>query len=249
MRRANRTRLTCFALCLVTLLPLSCHAQQVAEYFAQYKASANGIAATAERRLTRLGDNSFRLTNQLQAVFAGQVIARLEQTSELEITGSHVRPLAYSYQLSGIASAVQAIAYNWDAAIALSSEGENSWQLALDAEVQDPLSIQFALRQAFNEDLNRNQLLQFKVIDKDEIEIHRYRIVADEILQTPLGRLNSVRLERVREGSGSRTTTIWLARDWHYLLIKIEQVNGSGLQIELELESATVNGQPVLALP
>lgn len=229
------------------LASASSQAQQALEYSAHYKASANGIAASADRSLSRFDDDSYRITNILQARLLGIPIAKLEQRSEFVFSDNLVRPQAYSYQLTGISRASNSIAYNWDTQIALSIEDEESWQLQLSDGVMDELSYQFALRQLLIAGTTA-EVLEFQLIDGDEIELHQYRLLADEVLLTPLGELNTIKLERMREDSDERATTIWLARDWNFLLTRIDQVSGSGLRIELELENATVDGELVSAL-
>ena len=111
----------------------------------------------------------------------------------------------------------------------------------------DQLSHQFAMRQLLRTSTETE--FEFNIVDEDEVELHRYRRVADEVLETPLGKLNTIKLQRIREESDSRTTEIWLARDWDLLLVRIDQVNGSGLRIKLELDRAAVAGVEVTALP
>ena len=232
---------------LITCSALSL-GQDVAEFSANYQASANGIAADAQRTLQRLNGGMYRLTNSLEASLAGQVIARLEQASEFQLDDQRVIPFSYSYLLTGISSEASAINYNWDAGVALSSADDESWPLDLTEGVMDQLSHQFALRQKILRGEFEN--LEFQLIDEDEIELHNYRVIGEEQLSTPLGLLKSTRLERVREDADDeRRTVIWLANDWEFLLVKIEQVNRSGLRIELELENATVDGSEVTALP
>ena len=89
---------------------------------------------------------------------------------------------------------------------------------------------------------------EFLLIDGDEVEIHRYTVIGEEILVTTLGSLSTVRLERIQEDSESRKTSIWLAKDWGYLLARIEQINDSGLRIEFDLENAVLGGKQVEAL-
>lgn len=223
------------------------YAQQALEYSAHYKASANGIAASADRSLTRLADNSYQITNLLKASLAGVTIATLEQRSEFDFSGGHIQPSSYSYLLSGISKASNTIDFNWDTQTARSTEDEDSWQLELSDGVMDQLSYQFALRQLLISG-STEEKMEFFLIDGDEIELHQYRLIGDEVLSTPLGDLNTVKLERVREASDERVTMIWLARDWNFLLARIEQVNGSGLRIELELEGAVIAGEAVSAL-
>ena len=239
---------TLFALAL-SCFANSCHSQntRLLEYVAEYEASANGLAATATRSLSKIDENSYRLSNSLQASLAGQTLASLVQASEFIIEGNRVMPLNYTYQLSGVSGASHAIFFNWDAEIALSTEDDESWQLPLRDGVMDQLSYQVALRQALIDNSDSEAIFSFDIIDGDAIEMQQYRLVGEEILSTPLGELNTLKLERVREASDQRASKIWLAVDWNFLLTRIEQLNNSGLRIVLELKSAELNGEIVRA--
>ena len=239
---------TLFALAL-SCFANSCHSQntRLLEYVAEYEASANGLAATATRSLSKIDENSYCLSNSLQASLAGQTLASLVQASEFIIEGNRVVPLNYTYQLSGVSRASHAIFFNWDAEIALSTEDDESWQLPLRDGVIDQLSYQVAMRQALIDNSDSEAIFSFDIIDGDAIEMQQYRLVGEEILSTPLGELNTLKLERVREASDQRASKIWLAVDWNFLLTRIEQLNNSGLQIVLELKSAELNGEIVRA--
>ena len=217
------------------------------EYVAEYEASANGLAATASRSLSMINENSYRLSNSLEASLAGQTLANLVQASEFIIDGNRVVPLNYTYQLSGVSRANHAIFFNWDAEIALSTEDDETWQLPLRDGVMDQLSYQVAMRQALIDNSDSEAIFSFDIIDGDAIKMQQYRLVGEEILSTPLGELNTLKLERVREASDQRASKIWLAVDWNFLLTRIEQQNNSGLQIVLELKSAELNGEIVRA--
>lgn len=220
----------------------------LAEYSAQYQASANGLAAEATRSLRRTAENSYRLSNTLEANVLGQSLAKLEQNSEFELRDGRIQPQAYSYQLSGVSRASHAISYNWEAQRALSSEDDESWQLTLHEGVLDQLSYQAALRQAVRSNNGEQATLTFELIDGDEIDSHEYRINGSERLDTPLGTLNTLKLERLRAQTDERVTEFWLAEDWDFLLVRLEQVNSSGLRILLELSEAEIAGAQVRAL-
>lgn len=220
-------------------------AEPLQEYTANYEASANGLAATATRSLARTADNSYRLSNTLEASLAGQSLARLNQASEFTLQDGRVIPQNYSYQLSGVSRASHAIVFNWDAGIALSTEDDESWQLELHEGVMDQLSYQLALRQALLSMPANESNFVFDIVDGDEIETQEYRLAGEEIISTPLGELNTLKLTRVREAGDERLTEIWLSLDWGLLLTRIEQINGSGLRIVLELKSAELGGAAV----
>lgn len=235
-----------FLLPFVALASGTLFAVEPLPFTAHYLASANGLKASATRSLSKLEDGSYLLSNELSATILGQEIAHLEQTSNFQVQNDNIQTQNYSYRLSGISSDTRAINFNWDAGIAVSSEDDESWTIELDGEVLDQLSHQFALNKALLNGVATEQ--EFAVIDGDEIEVHRYQVLGEEVLDTPLGKLNCIKLERVREGSSSRSTVIWLAQDWSYLLARIEQVNGSGLRIQLELEGADIGGESVSPL-
>ena len=215
------------------------------EYVAQYEASANGLAATATRSLSKIDESSYRLSNSLEASIAGQALANLEQASEFIIDGKRVAPLNYSYQLSGVSRANHAIFFNWDAEVALSTEGDESWQLPLKEGVMDQLSYQVAIRQALIDNTEEETNFLFEVVDGDAIQMQEYRLVGEEIISTPLGELSTLKLERDRSASDERVTEIWLAIEWNFLITRIEQLNSSGLRISLELKSAVLDGNTV----
>ena len=225
----------------------SCYAQNtdLLEYIAKYQASANGLAATASRSLSRIDENSYRLRNSLEASAAGQVLATLNQSSEFIIEGARVMPLNYIYQLNGISRASNATFFNWDAEIALNTEDDESWQLPLKEGVLDQLSSQLAIRLALINNTEGARNFSFEIVDGDAIEMQEYRLTGEEIISTPLGELRTVRLERVRGASDERETAIWLAVDWNFLLTRIEQINSAGLRIVLELKSAELGGNTV----
>lgn len=240
------------AIAIVSALALSgftnnCYSQntRLLEYTAEYEARANGLAATASRSLSRLDENSYRLSNTLEASLAGQTLANLKQTSELVLQDGRVVPLNYTYQLSGVSRASHAIFFNWDAQIALSTEDDESWQLQLREGVMDQLSYQLAIRQALADNAEDEALFSFEIVDGDAIEMQQYRLLGEEIISTPLGELNTLKLERVREAADERVTEIWLAIEWDFLLTRIEQINSSGLRISLELKSAELDGNTV----
>jgi len=215
------------------------------EYSAEYEANANGLAATATRSLIKVSENTYRLSNSLEASFAGKTFANLNQASEFILEDKKIIPQNYFYQLMGIMSKSHTIFFNWAAKIALSTEDDENWQLPLSDGVIDQLSYQIAMRQALIDNSGSQTTFSYDIVDGDAIETQQYRVVGEEVLPTPLGELNTLKLERIREASDERVTKIWLAVDWNYLLARIEQLNSSGLRIVLELKSAKLNGEIV----
>ena len=223
-------------------------AKDLPVFSAYYDASTNGISGNAERHLIKLDENRYRLNISLEAKVGGVEIGDLEQASEFEWREQQIKPILYQYQTSGVSSDVETVSYNWDAGIALSADEDESWTLQLEGEVLDQLSYQQALAEDVASDIDAEEY-SYRLIDGDVIETHRFRLIGEEQITTPLGKLDCLKLERIRDVNNGRSTIIWLAKDWSNLLAKIEQTNPSGLRIELTLTLALVNGETVTPLP
>ena len=148
--------------------------------------------------------------------------------------------------MSGVSSAVETVVFDWDTMLALSANEEQSWSLAINNNTLDELSYQLAL--ALDIEVPGETIYSYETIDGDALDKSSFRVLGEEIIPTPLGDFRCVKLERLREASSSRTTTIWLALDWSNLLARIEQTSAFGLDITLELTNALIAGQKVSPL-
>ncbi len=234
--------LASIATLLFSFYSSSLSAAELADYSARYTASANGLKASAIRTLALTSDGLYQLSNRLVAEFAGTELASLDESTVFAVTDSTLQPQSYSYVLRGLGRESKAIVFDWDASLASSSEDSDSWTLPLAANTQDPLSYQAALQMMLAQDGPTE--VAVPIIDGDKIDVQRFRIEGEEVLATPVGLLNCSRLVRVRDDD-AKSTTIWLAKDWNFLLVKIEQLS-SGVSIVLELESAVVDGEVVV---
>ena len=221
-------------------------ADTLEEFSAYYSATTNGIRGAAERHLVKLTERSYRLNVSLEAKLGGLEIGDLEQASEFSYEDGQIKPLIYSYQVSGVSSVVETVVFNWDAMLALSADDKQSWSVAINSNTLDELSYQLAL--ALDIADPSETIYSYETVDGDELEQLSFQVVGEEIISTPLGDFRCVKLERHREASSSRSTTIWLALDWSNLLTKIEQTSASGLNITMELTNALIAGQQVTGL-
>jgi hypothetical protein len=210
-------------------------------YEARYLAESMGLSATAWRVQTRGEDALYSLENSLSLTLLGATVGTVSETSTFRWQDGQVIPQRYRYSQTGLSAREETVEFDWQSMSARSSRDEESWTLPLTAGVQDKLSYS----QNIGADLDVRGLTQMRyaIVDTDEVEEQVYALVGEEALQTPAGVLRTVKMERVRAGNSSRRTTVWLARDWHYLLVQLEQVSGSGNLTRLTLESATVNGK------
>lgn len=241
MIRRNQRTISCLAFGLLLGLPAQLVAQNLKEFSARYTASANGISATANRSLTRVENSDYQFESLLVAEFAGTQLARLQETSTISLQDNTITPTDYQYTLTGISDELKVIGFDWNANIAVSSEGLESWPLTLQANTQDPLSYQLVLAQQLQ---NGNiGSIEIFVVDGDEIGTEKFSILGSETIETSLGMLDCIKVEKTREAGDSKSTIIWFAKNHSHLLAKLEQITASGIKITMELDSAVVAGQ------
>ena len=91
--------------------------------------------------------------------------------------------------------------------------------------------------------------MTYRVVDGDEVEEYAFRVVGEERVTTKAGQFDAVEVERVREPDARRETTLWFAKDWNYLLVRLSQIETDGQHYQIMLKEATVNGQTVTGIP
>lgn len=234
---------------LTMLLCLSATAAQGSEprpYEATYKAKALGLSATAFRRQTLTEPAHYTLENSLTLTVLGVDVGSVAETSEYRWQDGVIVPLHYQYTQTGISASTERIDFDWDTTLAQSRSNGDSWQLPLRPGVLDKLSYSVQIGQ----DIATKDLEEFRyeILDEEKFDEHLYQITSTQVLETPLGRLNTVKIERIRSSESRRRTTVWLASDWDYLLVRLEQVSSSGTETELSIETATMGGERVTGL-
>jgi len=79
--------------------------------------------------------------------------------------------------------------------------------------------------------------LRYSVPDKDEMGTWVFRVGGSEKIATPMGAQRALRVERVRDSGGGRSTTLWLAQDKGYVPLRILQKEPDGETIDMRITS------------
>ena len=67
-----------------------------------------------------------------------------------------------------------------------------------------------------------------------------------ESVETMVGTVDAIKVERVRDPTQSkRITILWFAKDWDYLLVRLQQVEKDGKEYQIILENGSVNNKTV----
>jgi hypothetical protein len=193
-------------------------------FTAHYTVQANGLTiGEMERSIRRDNQGRYTLethmhTTGIMALFRDDQL--LERSIWLPRNGG-VRPLSYLYRQSGSRDRVERVDFDWKDAVATALYKGKQVRLPLKTDVYDKLAYQVMLRQDLAAGHTR---FDYRVVDKDEIEDYRFRVVGKEALKTPLGVLDTLKVERIRHGN-KRQTFFWCAPSLDYALVQIVQKN------------------------
>lgn len=83
---------------------------------------------------------------------------------------------------------------------------------------------------------------KYQIIVKGKIEYYTFRIVDKMVLDTALGRLDTVKVERVRQSANGKSTLIWFASDKDFLPVKFQELNAEGDSIDMKI--IAINPRP-----
>ncbi|MEW5249312.1 DUF3108 domain-containing protein [Microbulbifer discodermiae] len=221
------------ALLFISALPAL--GAELRPFNAVYQASYNGLGVEATRKLTGR-DNNWRLDFNADSIFAG-----IDEYSRFVLHGDQLRPLHYEYKKSGLGRGRE-IALNFEAeqrrVVNLTNPKRSLEEVPQD--VQDKLSYQLQL--ALDIAAGKEKL-EYRVADGRKIRAYKFSVVGTETLQTPMGQVETIKVQRLREGDAQRETVIWFAPAWNYALVKLWQQEEDGKSYQIALTELTIDGK------
>jgi len=84
------------------------------------------------------------------------------------------------------------------------------------------------------------------VVEGTDTDTYDFRVLGAEKVSTKAGSVDAIKVERVRDPTqNKRTTVMWFAKDWDYLLVRLQQVETDGKEYNIMLQEGTVAGKEV----
>jgi hypothetical protein len=109
----------------------------------------------------------------------------------------------------------------------------------------DPLTLKLEMRQR----LRQGDLpLHFQMVEEDEIDEQNFRLLPREWMETSLGCLLTVPVEKIRHNS-KRYTRAWHAPDLEFIEVRIEHGKTGGNHLELRITELSFDGVDVAPSP
>jgi hypothetical protein len=229
---------TTLALALLLALSLSGWAQTVRPYVGTYQTKYGMMSATGVRRLDALPDGRWKLENHAKVLMVD-----VAERSTFNLQDGKVNSLSYEFVNPLSKDRSMSLVFDWERHLV--SDKDHKWNLQLAPGVFDKLSYQAQMQMNVCANPDHYAGDNFTVVDRRRLKTYRVELVGRQPLKTPVGTLNTIQLRQFRpDKRDGKDTMIWLAADWHCLLVRLDQHEGDDI-ISLTLVKASVAGVAV----
>jgi Protein of unknown function (DUF3108) len=204
----------------------------------EYKAKLYGFNITVNSRLSNIADNDYELVFNVDALIGSIKEKSHFQWNPLTAT---IKPIDYTYRRTGLGKSKSAeLLFDWKNKSVTNKVDNSSWTMDIEKNVQDKLSYQAQLQLDLMKGLNN---FSYQIADGGRLKEYKFTIESEEILDTPLGKVNTVKVKRSRDND-ERITYAWLAKEWSYLLVRLQQEE-KGKVHTTYIQKASVNGKAI----
>jgi hypothetical protein len=201
-------------------------------------------AGSSSLTLRRTGPRSFRYEsrNTARGLFQLAFPGDITQTSEFELDAQdRPRPLRYlGDDGSREGRKDVALIFDWEKGRVSGMAEQQPVDLALQAGVQDPMTVQIAV---MLELAAGRKPERYFLMDKDEVKEYVYTCEGSVRIRTALGELETIVCSSSRPGS-NRITRVWYAPSLGYAPVRAQRVRGGKTEITMLLRrlSRSANG-------
>lgn len=213
--------------------------EKLAEYTMHYEAEVEGFDVKIERQLTALTNQQYRIEQVAKAA-----LMRLIERSEFTIKDSQLLTENYLY-LRKVWGFNKKYQVNWQGPKSATHHyKKDKTSLKSDNRLYSLLSYQTEIRRRL---LAGNTDLQLNLVSKNRVRDYLFEVAGQETINTKAGKLDTIKIVRDRKGKDKKTT-IWLAKDFQYVIIKIMHYEDGELKYRLDFDNGTLAGKTIKQL-
>jgi hypothetical protein len=212
---------------------VACMAQASEElqlFHANYEAYYQGAhLGNGVRKLERLPNGKYRMSSESKLRFLLISDTRYE-TTEFAYRGGQLQPVSYYFTRKGTGRDHRMLV-NFSARQAWVNYDNKKKVIQVKEVLFDPLSYQIQLRLDVMQD---KSTFTYPVVIKGNLRQLDFEVVGEELLKLPYGKVNTIKLKKVRKNS-KRETYIWLAKELNYILVRLQQKENGKEEADLRL--------------
>ena len=183
---------------------------------AEYILEQSGdVIARTSISLSTIGENRWRYQSSSKPTswLASMLGVAVDEQSEWTWVDG-LKVLSYRYDRSGKEKHVHLI-FDWQQMKVTNIINGDPWQMQIPDATQDKFSINLALMAQLSES---EADVSFPVADGGRLKTYDFKVIGKELIDTSLGKIQTIKLSRNKRGRKDKQATLWLAPDLGYLL-------------------------------
>ena len=213
-----------------------------AEFAVTYHLYSKGARiASMERAIARSEDGSYVYRSDTRTVGLMALFRKdhVVERSLWTLVDDALRPLQYTYQRTGgKRDRNVSVKFDWDAQRIINTINGDSWRMPTEPNVMDKLLYQLAVMH----DLKSGRTpLTYTVADGGKVKIYDFERMGEEMVNTPLGDMLTLKISRHKQQSDQKMT-LWCAPNLNFLPVKVENVEPDGTTTVAIIQS--LSGMP-----
>jgi len=197
------------------------------------------MSGSAERSLAKNGDGTWTLNFK-----ASMMIASLTETSVILFDKDTLQPKSYAFERGGLGK-TKKINLDFDPSTkkVTGFENKDPVNVPLQSGMLDKSTYQLALQRDV---AAGKKSMSYNVVEGTDVDTYDFRVIGPEKVQTKVGSIDAIKVERVRDPTQSkRITQMWFAKDQGGILVALRQVETDGKEYNIMLQDGTVDGKAV----
>ncbi len=191
-------------------------------YKIEYDVIAKGDdkVGSASRSLELLSNGQWQLAMQSKIKYFFFKDKR-QETSRFEVIDHQIYPIQYqrladsSFKDSNLIQQ-----FDWSTGHETGSFKKQNWNIELPNGALDQLTQLLAVRGQL---LMQKPLVPVQISYRGGIRIHDFKVVGEEVLETPMGKIKTAKIQ-LDEKARKRQTNFWLAIDNNMLPVQIQRI-------------------------
>ncbi len=208
------------------------------DFTAVYDLKRAGLkVGQADLRYRRVSDNRYSYSLYTRATGLARLVysSRVRERSAGLITADGFQPEAYRYVRTGGDDDREAdLRFDWDALEVVNDIADYPWRMAITQDTIDRVISPLQLMHDLSERSPDTQRLVYRIADGGRLKTYLLSIEGREIIETPIGRFQTLRIHR-RDTDSDRETILWCAPALQYLAVRVAQWEDGRRSATLEL--------------
>lgn len=211
-----------FLLCCLPTILLAQATSITTPFSAEYHVFRNGSKIGERTQALRKQDNGYLYEAQMHTTGLAAFLkpGNITERSYWLLKNDLVQPQRYEYFDSSDDSRTTKLLFDWQNLRVTNHVGDTPWTMEILADTQDKYGYMLALMH----DLQAGKASRdYTIADGGRLKTYRFKNLGQQLLDTTLGKLETIKLQRIRVGKTNRKVFIWFAPSLGYLPVKVER--------------------------